>query len=64
MDALRAGTLTRQDLIPLGEVLTGRREGRTTERDIVYYNSVGIGIQDAAAAWAVIDAAHAQGVGS
>ncbi|MGX1914166.1 ornithine cyclodeaminase family protein [Streptomyces phaeochromogenes] len=64
MDALRAGTLTRQDLIPLGEVLTGRREGRTTKRDIVYYNSVGIGIQDAAAAWAVIDAARAQGVGS
>ena len=27
-------------------------------------NSVGIGIQDAAAAWAVIDAARAQGVGS
>ncbi|MFD3377854.1 MULTISPECIES: ornithine cyclodeaminase family protein [unclassified Streptomyces] len=64
VDALRAGTLGRQDLIPLGEVLTGRREGRTTERDIVYYNSVGIGIQDAAAAWAVIDAARDQGVRS
>ncbi|MCX4903902.1 ornithine cyclodeaminase family protein [Streptomyces sp. NBC_00878] len=64
VDALRAGTLTRQDLIPLGEVLTGRREGRTTPRDIVYYNSVGLGIQDAAAAWAVIDAARAQGVRS
>ncbi|MGI3228996.1 ornithine cyclodeaminase family protein [Streptomyces phaeochromogenes] len=64
VDALRAGTLTRQDLIPLGEVLAGRREGRTTGRDIVYYNSVGIGVQDAAAAWAVIDAARDQGVGS
>ncbi|MGA5453938.1 ornithine cyclodeaminase family protein [Streptomyces umbrinus] len=63
VDALRAGMLTRQDLIPLGEVLTGRREGRTTGRDIVYYNSVGIGVQDAAAAWAVIDAAREQGVG-
>ncbi|WP_405542276.1 ornithine cyclodeaminase family protein [Streptomyces phaeochromogenes] len=64
VDALRAGTLTRQDLIPFGEVLTGRREGRTTERDIVYYNSVGVGVQDAAAAWAVIDAARDQGMGS
>lgn len=64
VDALRDGTLGRQDLIPLGEVLTGRREGRTTERDIVYYNSVGIGVQDAAAAWAVIDAARDQGVRS
>jgi ornithine cyclodeaminase len=62
VDALRSGKLTHADLIPLGEVLTGRREGRTAERDIVYYNSVGIGIQDAAAAWAVIDAARAQGV--
>jgi ornithine cyclodeaminase/alanine dehydrogenase-like protein (mu-crystallin family) len=26
--------------------------------DIVYYNSVGLGIQDAAAAWAVIHAAQ------
>ncbi|WP_328844239.1 ornithine cyclodeaminase family protein [Streptomyces sp. NBC_00258] len=62
VDALSSGTVTHADLIPLGEVLTGRREGRTAERDIVYYNSVGIGIQDAAAAWAVIDAARAQGV--
>ncbi|MEV0554651.1 ornithine cyclodeaminase family protein [Streptomyces sp. NPDC050597] len=62
VDALSSGKLTHADLIPLGEVLTGRREGRTAERDIVYYNSVGIGIQDAAAAWAVIDAARAQGV--
>ncbi|MEU9962469.1 ornithine cyclodeaminase family protein [Streptomyces sp. NPDC050982] len=64
VDALRVGTLNRQDLIPLGEVLTGRREGRTTARDIVYYNSVGLGIQDAAAAWAVIDAARDQGMRS
>ncbi|MFI1480233.1 ornithine cyclodeaminase family protein [Streptomyces sp. NPDC020747] len=62
VEALRSGTLAPDDLIPLGGVLTGRREGRTTGRDIVYYNSVGIGIQDAAAAWAVIDAARDQGV--
>jgi len=55
---LRSGLLSHEDLIPLGAVLTGRREGRTTERDIVYYNSVGLGVQDAAAAWAVIDAAR------
>ena len=62
VDALRARTLTDEELIPLGEVLTGRRDGRTSARDIVYYNSVGLGIQDAAAAWAVIDAARAGGV--
>nr|WSY50265.1 ornithine cyclodeaminase family protein [Streptomyces sp. NBC_00886] len=57
VDALREGLLTPDDLIPLGAVLTGRRSTRTGPDDIVYYNSVGLGIQDAAAAWAVIDAA-------
>ncbi|MGR3868544.1 ornithine cyclodeaminase family protein [Streptomyces graminifolii] len=55
--ALREGLLTPDDLIPLGAVLTGRRTARTRPDDIVYYNSVGLGIQDAAAAWAVVDAA-------
>ncbi|MBV1938695.1 ornithine cyclodeaminase family protein [Streptomyces sp. BV286] len=58
VDALRSGTLAHDDLIPLGAVLTGRRAARTSARDIVYYNSVGLGVQDAAAAWAVIDAAR------
>ena len=57
VDALREGLLTPDDLIPLGAVLTGRRAARTRPDDIVHYNSVGLGIQDAAAAWAVIDAA-------
>ncbi|MFJ5966920.1 ornithine cyclodeaminase family protein [Streptomyces sp. NPDC093060] len=57
VDALRDGLLTPDTLIPLGEVLTGRRGARTAPQDIVYYNSTGLGIQDAAAAWAVIRAA-------
>jgi ornithine cyclodeaminase len=57
VDALRDGLFTYDDLIPLGAVLTGRRGARTRPDDIVHYNSVGLGIQDAAAAWAVIDAA-------
>ncbi|MEV6485819.1 ornithine cyclodeaminase family protein [Streptomyces sp. NPDC051576] len=58
IDALREGLLTADDLIPLGAVLTGRRRARTRPDDIVHYNSVGLGIQDAAAAWAVVDAAR------
>ncbi|MEU1408723.1 ornithine cyclodeaminase family protein [Streptomyces sp. NPDC005728] len=57
VDALRDGLLTADALIPLGDVLTGRRSARTAPEDIVYYNSTGLGIQDAAAAWAVIRAA-------
>ncbi|WP_369231787.1 ornithine cyclodeaminase family protein [Streptomyces sp. R21] len=58
VDALRQGLLSPEQLIPLGGVLTGRRTARTSPDDIVFYNSVGLGIQDAAAAWAVIDAAR------
>ncbi|MER6122487.1 ornithine cyclodeaminase family protein [Streptomyces sp. NPDC001795] len=50
--------LAADDLVPLGGVLTGRREARTSTDDIVLYTSVGLGVQDAAAAWAVIDAAR------
>ncbi|WP_210587731.1 ornithine cyclodeaminase family protein [Streptomyces sp. GESEQ-35] len=57
VDALREGLLTVDDLVPLGAVVTGRRTARTAPGDIVHYNSVGLGIQDAAAAWAVIHAA-------
>ncbi|MGW3976369.1 ornithine cyclodeaminase family protein [Streptomyces mirabilis] len=60
VDALREGVLARADLIPLGGVLTGRHPARTHPDDIVFYNSVGLGIQDAAAAWAVIAAARAR----
>ncbi|MHA5047045.1 ornithine cyclodeaminase family protein [Streptomyces sp. SD15] len=59
VDALRDGLLAREDLIPLGAVLIGRHPARRHPDDIVLYTSVGLGIQDAAAAWAVIDAARA-----
>lgn len=53
-----AAGLAADDLIPLGGVVTGARTARTGPGDIVYYNSVGLGVQDAAAAWAVIRAAR------
>ena len=59
VDALRRGDLTPGDLVPLGQVLTGQRGARTGEQDVVLYLSVGLGLQDAAAAWAVVDAARA-----
>ncbi|MCT9082571.1 hypothetical protein [Streptomyces fulvoviolaceus] len=41
-------------------MLTGRLVARDGPADIVYYNSVGLGIQDAAAAWAVVEAAKGE----
>lgn len=62
VDALHEGLLAPGDLVGLGAVLTGRRGARTGPDDIVYYNSVGLGVQDAAAAWAVVRAAGKAGL--
>ncbi|MFE2215981.1 hypothetical protein ACFW93_29070 [Streptomyces canus] len=48
VNALRAGLPT--ELVGLGDVLTGRAVARAGPRDIVHYDSVGLGTQDAAAA--------------
>ena len=61
--AMASGLITPDRLTTLGEVVTGAEPGRTQQSDIVYYNSVGIGVQDAAAAIAVMEAAHAAGRG-
>lgn len=56
--ALRSGDIGRQDLVALGDVVVGRATARTDPDDIVFYGSVGLGVQDAAAAWAVIHRAR------
>ncbi|MEV6061633.1 ornithine cyclodeaminase family protein [Nocardia asteroides] len=48
----------------LGEVITDRAPGRTGDRDITLFNSVGIGLQDLAAARLLIDKARANGIGT
>lgn len=59
--ALRDGDLAPHDLVALGDVLTDpARYHPAGPTDTVFYNSVGIGVQDAAAAWAVVDAALAR----
>ncbi|MFF0545965.1 ornithine cyclodeaminase family protein [Nocardia thailandica] len=63
--AVAEGAITTGDVrVELGDVLTGRAPGRTTPHDITLYNSVGIGLQDLAAARLVIDKARALGLGT
>jgi ornithine cyclodeaminase/alanine dehydrogenase-like protein (mu-crystallin family) len=52
---LRDGIIT-ADLTELGEVLNGSRPGRTDADQITLYKSVGVGVQDAAAAALVLKA--------
>lgn len=51
------------ELLALGEVLGGRATARRHPDDLVTYLSVGLGVQDAAAAWHVIERAEALGAG-
>ncbi len=47
----------------VGELVAGTREGRTSAEQITLYKSVGVGVQDAAAAGLVLAAAKQRGVG-
>jgi ornithine cyclodeaminase/alanine dehydrogenase-like protein (mu-crystallin family) len=58
--AVARSALSSGDLIPLGEIVAGLWPGRRDDSGIVYYNSVGIGVQDAAAALTIVDAARAE----
>lgn len=48
----------------IGELVTGSAAGRTTLEQITLYKSVGVGVQDAAAAALVLEAAGARGIGT
>lgn len=52
--AIESGVLSKSDLVPLGQVLLGHSPGRSSDDDLVFFNSVGLGVQDAAAAHAVL----------
>ena len=48
----------------IGELVAGSTTGRTTPDQITLYKSVGVGVQDAAAAALVLEAARQQGAGT
>jgi ornithine cyclodeaminase len=63
MAGIADGTLHGEELVSLGDVLVGRAPGRSDPAQLVFYNSVGLGVQDAAAAHQVL-AARAGGRGT
>ena len=54
----------RDGVVELGEIISGTRNGRTGTDQITLYKSVGLAVQDLAAAALVLDAARARGAGS
>ena len=56
--ALEAGVMSAADVhAELGEVVAGRRPGRTRDEEVIVFDSTGTGLQDVAAAIAVYKAA-------
>ncbi|MDQ6525363.1 hypothetical protein RB608_17205 [Nocardioides sp. LHD-245] len=62
--ALAAGRLTSSQLTGLGDVLATGRSPRTEAEDVVLFNSVGLGIQDAALVDLLLERSHEEGWGS
>jgi len=50
-------------VVELGEVVAGTRPGRTSDEEMTLYKSVGVAVQDLAAAALVVRAAKERGVG-
>jgi len=62
--AIAEGAMTRDHVYAeLGELVSGTRPGRQDPTQITLYKSVGVAVQDAAAAAMVLDAARKAGVG-
>lgn len=58
-DALEAGTLAEDDLVPIGAVLAGDAPGRRDEQEVTVFKSCGLAAQDLYAAARACDAAVA-----
>lgn len=62
---LKEGVIERKDIwAELGEIVAGKKAGRTAESEKTLFKSVGLGIQDAAVAKLVFEKAKRLGVGT
>lgn len=60
---LKEGIITEEDIYAeLGELVTGAKPGRTSDSEITLFKTVGLGIQDCAAAWLVYAKAKEKGI--
>jgi len=61
---IRDGVITEDHIrAEIGEVAGGERPGRTGDEELTLYKSVGVAVQDAAAAALVLKEATARGIG-
>lgn len=60
---IREGVISEEDIISIGEIITGNVIGRKNESDITIFKSVGISAQDVATAKLVYDRALQENIG-
>ena len=63
-DLLLAGFGAERIAAELGEVLAGEHPGRTDADELTVFKSLGLGVEDLAAAELVVNKAHEQGIGT
>lgn len=63
VEAIAAGVVVESDVIEIGAVLSDPQRGRRSAEEIVIFHSLGIGVQDATAAWAAYERALQLGLG-
>jgi ornithine cyclodeaminase/alanine dehydrogenase-like protein (mu-crystallin family) len=64
LQALRAGLIAGpESWLELGEIVVGKQPARQTEDEVTFFKSVGIGVQDVAAALYAYNNARARGIG-
>lgn len=64
-EALSTGAITINDVhAELGEIITGRKEGRSNDREITVFKAVGVAVEDIATAAHVYEQAVANGLGT
>src|SRR4029079_6323253 len=62
--AVAAGVVSRDDVTQLGDVITGRADGRRSDDELTLFDSTGLAIQDLGIATAAYEAWLAQRVGA
>ncbi|MFX0025888.1 MAG: ornithine cyclodeaminase family protein [Candidatus Hermodarchaeota archaeon] len=60
---INEGLITESDIISIGDIITGKESGRTSNSEITVFKSVGISAQDVAVGKLVYDRALEKGIG-
>ena len=59
--AIKSGLIQQDDIISIGDVINGTKQGRTSNDEITLFDGTGVGLQDLAVASVAVELAQAKG---